>query len=104
MRFALACTLLVILSAAPALAQFDSATVVGIPGCPASPASCSSGACRSPAATRAGSDMLAGCGSWGQVHIGHAASHIKNVDTVVVSTAIRDSNLELARRCARACG
>ena len=29
MRFALACTLLVILSAAPALAQFDSATVVG---------------------------------------------------------------------------
>ena len=29
MRFALSCTLLVILSAAPALAQFDSATVVG---------------------------------------------------------------------------
>ncbi|MET9339839.1 UDP-N-acetylmuramate--L-alanine ligase [Nonomuraea sp. NPDC003804] len=29
------------------------------------------------------------------VHIGHAASHIKNVDTVVVSTAIRDSNPEL---------
>ncbi|GII90323.1 UDP-N-acetylmuramate--L-alanine ligase [Sinosporangium siamense] len=29
------------------------------------------------------------------VHIGHAASHIKNIDTVVVSTAIRDSNPEL---------
>ncbi|MDA0638013.1 UDP-N-acetylmuramate--L-alanine ligase [Nonomuraea sp. MCN248] len=29
------------------------------------------------------------------VHIGHAASHIKEVDTVVVSTAIRDSNPEL---------
>ncbi|MFF3664767.1 UDP-N-acetylmuramate--L-alanine ligase [Microtetraspora malaysiensis] len=29
------------------------------------------------------------------VHVGHAASHIKNVDTVVVSTAIRDSNPEL---------
>ena len=29
MRFGLACTLLVILSAAPARAQFDSATVVG---------------------------------------------------------------------------
>ncbi|PZG27297.1 UDP-N-acetylmuramate--L-alanine ligase [Spongiactinospora gelatinilytica] len=29
------------------------------------------------------------------VHIGHAASHIKHVDTVVVSTAIRDSNPEL---------
>ncbi|GAA2909283.1 UDP-N-acetylmuramate--L-alanine ligase [Streptosporangium fragile] len=31
----------------------------------------------------------------GRIHIGHAASHIKNVDTVVVSTAIRDSNPEL---------
>ncbi|GAA3445790.1 UDP-N-acetylmuramate--L-alanine ligase [Planomonospora venezuelensis] len=31
----------------------------------------------------------------GVVHIGHAASNIKNVDTVVVSTAIRDSNPEL---------
>ncbi|GLW21016.1 UDP-N-acetylmuramate--L-alanine ligase [Microbispora triticiradicis] len=29
------------------------------------------------------------------VHVGHAASHIKDVDTVVVSTAIRDSNPEL---------
>ncbi|GLW12181.1 UDP-N-acetylmuramate--L-alanine ligase [Microtetraspora sp. NBRC 13810] len=29
------------------------------------------------------------------VYIGHAASHIKSVDTVVVSTAIRDSNPEL---------
>ncbi|MFI6923786.1 UDP-N-acetylmuramate--L-alanine ligase [Nonomuraea spiralis] len=29
------------------------------------------------------------------VHIGHAASHIRDVDTVVVSTAIRDSNPEL---------
>ncbi|WP_405151695.1 UDP-N-acetylmuramate--L-alanine ligase [Sphaerisporangium sp. NBC_01403] len=29
------------------------------------------------------------------VHVGHAASHIRNVDTVVVSTAIRDSNPEL---------
>ncbi|MEV7007687.1 UDP-N-acetylmuramate--L-alanine ligase [Streptosporangium sp. NPDC051022] len=31
----------------------------------------------------------------GRIHIGHAASHVKNVDTVVVSTAIRDSNPEL---------
>ncbi|GAA4598391.1 UDP-N-acetylmuramate--L-alanine ligase [Planotetraspora phitsanulokensis] len=29
------------------------------------------------------------------VHVGHAASHIREVDTVVVSTAIRDSNPEL---------
>ncbi|MFI7613032.1 UDP-N-acetylmuramate--L-alanine ligase [Nonomuraea terrae] len=29
------------------------------------------------------------------VHIGHAASHIRDVDTVIVSTAIRDSNPEL---------
>src|SRR5690606_1700611 len=29
------------------------------------------------------------------VHIGHAASHIKDIDPVVVSTAIRDSNPEL---------
>ncbi|MEV0619997.1 UDP-N-acetylmuramate--L-alanine ligase [Nonomuraea sp. NPDC050404] len=29
------------------------------------------------------------------VHIGHAASHIRDIDTVVVSTAIRDSNPEL---------
>ncbi|GAA0359392.1 UDP-N-acetylmuramate--L-alanine ligase [Microbispora corallina] len=29
------------------------------------------------------------------IHVGHAASHIKDVDTVVVSTAIRDSNPEL---------
>ncbi len=29
------------------------------------------------------------------VHVGHAASHIRDVDTVVVSTAIRDSNPEL---------
>ncbi|MFI7634674.1 UDP-N-acetylmuramate--L-alanine ligase [Nonomuraea sp. NPDC049400] len=29
------------------------------------------------------------------VHIGHAASHVRDVDTVVVSTAIRDSNPEL---------
>jgi len=30
-----------------------------------------------------------------RVHVGHAASHVKDVDTVVVSTAIRDSNPEL---------
>ncbi|MEU9832923.1 UDP-N-acetylmuramate--L-alanine ligase [Streptosporangium sp. NPDC048047] len=30
-----------------------------------------------------------------RIHIGHAASHVQNVDTVVVSTAIRDSNPEL---------
>ncbi|MBG0817388.1 UDP-N-acetylmuramate--L-alanine ligase [Planomonospora sp. ID82291] len=43
-----------------------------------------------------GSDMVAALRELGGViHIGHAASHIKNVDTVVVSTAIRDSNPEL---------
>ncbi|WP_371779350.1 UDP-N-acetylmuramate--L-alanine ligase [Streptosporangium subroseum] len=43
-----------------------------------------------------GSDMLNGLRELGaRVHIGHAASHIKNIDTVVVSTAIRDSNPEL---------
>jgi len=35
------------------------------------------------------------------VHIGHAASHIKDVDTVVVSTAIRDSNPELGEALRR---
>lgn len=35
------------------------------------------------------------------VHIGHAASHIKDVDTVVVSTAIRDSNPELGEALKR---
>jgi len=43
-----------------------------------------------------GSDMVTELRDLGaRVHIGHAASHIKNVDTVVVSTAIRDSNPEL---------
>ncbi|SDG81693.1 UDP-N-acetylmuramate--alanine ligase [Sinosporangium album] len=35
------------------------------------------------------------------VYIGHAASHIKSVDTVVVSTAIRDSNPELGEALRR---
>ncbi|WP_043638697.1 UDP-N-acetylmuramate--L-alanine ligase [Nonomuraea candida] len=35
------------------------------------------------------------------VHIGHAASHIRDVDTVVVSTAIRDSNPELGEALKR---
>ncbi|MER6830042.1 UDP-N-acetylmuramate--L-alanine ligase [Streptosporangium sp. NPDC000563] len=43
-----------------------------------------------------GSDLVTELRDLGaRVHIGHAASHIKNVDTVVVSTAIRDSNPEL---------
>ncbi|MEV4381393.1 UDP-N-acetylmuramate--L-alanine ligase [Streptosporangium sp. NPDC049644] len=43
-----------------------------------------------------GSDIAAELRELGaRVHIGHAASHIKQVDTVVVSTAIRDSNPEL---------
>ncbi|MEU4540219.1 UDP-N-acetylmuramate--L-alanine ligase [Streptosporangium sp. NPDC023825] len=43
-----------------------------------------------------GSDMVTELRDLGaRVHIGHAASHIKHVDTVVVSTAIRDSNPEL---------
>ncbi|MEU4325053.1 UDP-N-acetylmuramate--L-alanine ligase [Nonomuraea dietziae] len=43
-----------------------------------------------------GSDMVTELRELGaSVHIGHAASHIKNIDTVVVSTAIRDSNPEL---------
>ncbi|WP_030909835.1 UDP-N-acetylmuramate--L-alanine ligase [Streptosporangium amethystogenes] len=43
-----------------------------------------------------GSDMATELRELGaRVHIGHAASHIKQVDTVVVSTAIRDSNPEL---------
>lgn len=43
-----------------------------------------------------GSDLLNELRRLGAtVHIGHAASHVKNVDTVVVSTAIRDSNPEL---------
>ncbi|GAA4041278.1 UDP-N-acetylmuramate--L-alanine ligase [Nonomuraea soli] len=43
-----------------------------------------------------GSDMVAELRELGAVvHIGHAASHIRDIDTVVVSTAIRDSNPEL---------
>lgn len=43
-----------------------------------------------------GSDLLNELRRLGAtVHIGHAASHVRNVDTVVVSTAIRDSNPEL---------
>ncbi|MFI6478057.1 UDP-N-acetylmuramate--L-alanine ligase [Nonomuraea sp. NPDC050663] len=43
-----------------------------------------------------GSDMVTELRELGAVvHIGHAASHIKDIDTVVVSTAIRDSNPEL---------
>lgn len=36
-----------------------------------------------------------------RVHIGHAVSHVENVDTVVVSTAIRDSNPELGEALRR---
>ncbi|GAA4184906.1 UDP-N-acetylmuramate--L-alanine ligase [Streptosporangium oxazolinicum] len=43
-----------------------------------------------------GSDLVTELRDLGaRVHIGHAASHVKHVDTVVVSTAIRDSNPEL---------
>lgn len=43
-----------------------------------------------------GSDMVTELRDLGaRVNIGHAASHVKHVDTVVVSTAIRDSNPEL---------
>ncbi|GIH23172.1 UDP-N-acetylmuramate--L-alanine ligase [Acrocarpospora phusangensis] len=42
------------------------------------------------------SDMLTELRELGAtVHVGHAASHIRDVNTVVVSTAIRDSNPEL---------
>ncbi|GAA0413591.1 UDP-N-acetylmuramate--L-alanine ligase [Acrocarpospora corrugata] len=42
------------------------------------------------------SDMLVELRELGAtVHVGHAASHIRDVNTVVVSTAIRDSNPEL---------
>lgn len=43
-----------------------------------------------------GSDLVTELRELGvTVHVGHAASHIRDVDTVVVSTAIRDSNPEL---------
>ncbi|WP_283133580.1 UDP-N-acetylmuramate--L-alanine ligase [Rhizohabitans arisaemae] len=43
-----------------------------------------------------GSQILADLRSMGaRVEVGHAVSHIRNVDTVIVSTAIRDSNPEL---------
>ncbi|MFC0860975.1 UDP-N-acetylmuramate--L-alanine ligase [Sphaerimonospora cavernae] len=44
-------------------------------------------------------DELRGLGA--DIHVGHAASHIKDVDTVVVSTAIRDSNPELGEALRR---
>ncbi|GGO02649.1 UDP-N-acetylmuramate--L-alanine ligase [Microbispora rosea subsp. aerata] len=48
------------------------------------------------------SDLLAELRELGAVvHVGHAASHIKDVDTVVVSTAIRDSNPELGEALRR---
>ncbi|MGC5014030.1 UDP-N-acetylmuramate--L-alanine ligase [Streptosporangium sp. DT93] len=43
-----------------------------------------------------GSEMVTELRELGaRIHIGHAASHVRQVDTVVVSTAIRDSNPEL---------
>jgi UDP-N-acetylmuramate--alanine ligase len=43
------------------------------------------------------SDMLAGLAALGaQVHVGHAAANLGDADTIVVSTAIRESNPELA--------
>ncbi|MDX6395023.1 MAG: UDP-N-acetylmuramate--alanine ligase [Streptosporangiaceae bacterium] len=45
----------------------------------------------------AGSDMLAGLAALGaRVHVGHAAANLGDADTIVVSTAIRESNPELA--------
>ncbi|WP_433497007.1 UDP-N-acetylmuramate--L-alanine ligase [Sphaerimonospora sp. CA-214678] len=44
-------------------------------------------------------DELRGLGA--DIHVGHAASHVKNADTVVVSTAIRDSNPELGEALRR---
>ncbi len=45
----------------------------------------------------ASSDALAGLAALGaQVHVGHAAANVGDADTLVVSTAIRDSNPELA--------
>ncbi len=45
----------------------------------------------------ASSDMLAGLAALGaRVRVGHAAANIGDADTIVVSTAIRDSNPELA--------
>jgi UDP-N-acetylmuramate--alanine ligase len=43
------------------------------------------------------SDMLAGLAALGaQVHVGHAAANLGDADTIVVSTAIRETNPELA--------
>ncbi len=43
------------------------------------------------------SDMLAGLAALGaQVYVGHAAANLGDADTIVVSTAIRESNPELA--------
>jgi UDP-N-acetylmuramate--alanine ligase len=43
------------------------------------------------------SDMLTGLAALGaQVHVGHAAANLGDADTIVVSTAIRESNPELA--------
>jgi UDP-N-acetylmuramate--alanine ligase len=45
----------------------------------------------------ASSDALAGLAALGaRVHVGHAAANLGDADTLVVSTAIRDSNPELA--------
>jgi UDP-N-acetylmuramate--alanine ligase len=43
------------------------------------------------------SDLLTGLAALGaQVHVGHAAANLGDADTIVVSTAIRESNPELA--------
>src|SRR5262244_1339077 len=42
----------------------------------------------------AGGDLLAALGA--DVHVGHAAAHLAGADTVVVSSAIRPDNPELA--------
>jgi UDP-N-acetylmuramate--alanine ligase len=45
----------------------------------------------------AASDLLTGLAALGaQVHVGHAAANLGDADTIVVSTAIRESNPELA--------
>ena len=70
--------------------------------CPASRGSCWPAAARSPGRDAKDVPVLAALAAEGaDVHVGHDAAHVDDVDTVVISSAIRESNVELAAARAR---
>ena len=73
------------------------------PACPGSRGSCWPAGCAVSGSDAKESPVLAALAAEGaDVHVGHDAAYVEGKDTVVVSSAIRESNIELAR--ARAAG